>query len=123
MTARKSKRVFWELMSQLEEAGEEDICSLLNQVMGAQPYFGSGADLAEYLEALTALEAQGELRVRGYRIEAGRTAYLDVRSGSASRPAAWFNYDPIGRMWKWEGIDRQMVEVPDHQGRTAEGSY
>jgi hypothetical protein len=37
MAARKSKRVFWEIMSQLEEAGEEDICSLLNQVMGASP--------------------------------------------------------------------------------------
>jgi len=100
-------------MSQLEEAGEEDICSLLNEVMGAQPYFGTGADLAEYLEALTALEAQGELHIRGYRIEAGRTAYLEVQSGSASRPASWFSFDPIERMWKWNGIDRQVVEVPD----------
>ena len=114
MAARKSKRVFWELMSQLEEAGEEDICALLNQVMGAQPNFGSGADLAEYLEALTALEAQGELRVRRYRIDAARTVYLDVRTGSASRPAAWFSFDPVERMWKWNGVDRQMVEVPDH---------
>lgn len=114
MAARKSKRVFWELMSQLEEAGEEDICSLLNQVMGAQPYFGSGADLAEYLEALTALEAQGELRVRGYRIEAGRTTYLDDRSGAAARRAARFSFDPIKRMWTWNGTDRQIVEVPDH---------
>jgi hypothetical protein len=100
-------------MSQLEEAGEENICSLLNQVMGAQPYFGSGADLAEYLEALAALEAEGERRVRGYRMDAGRTAYLDVRRASASRPAAWFSFDPIERTWKWNGIDRQMVEVPD----------
>lgn len=61
MAARKSKRTLWELMLQLEESGEEDVCSLLNQLMGAQPYFGSGTDLAEYLEALTALEAQGEL--------------------------------------------------------------
>lgn len=114
MAARKSKRVFWELMSQLEEAGEEDICSLLNQIMGAQPYFGSGEDLAEYLEALTALEAQGELRVRGYRIEAGRTAYLDFKRGSESRPAASFNFDPVERMWQWIGADRQMVELPDN---------
>ena len=114
VAARKSKRVYWELMSHLEEAGEEDICSLLNQVMGAQPYFGSGADLAEYLEALAALEAQGELRVRAYRIRTGRTIYLDVQSGSASRPAPSFSFDPIERMWKWNGIDRRMVEVTDH---------
>ena len=47
---------------QLEEAGEEDICSLLNQLMGAQPYFGSGIDLAEYLSALAALERQRDCR-------------------------------------------------------------
>ena len=85
--------------------------------MGAQAYFGSAADLAEYLEALTVLEAQGELHVRGYRIEAGRTAYLDVRSGSALQ--ALFSFNPIERVWKWNGIDRQMVEVPDHQGPVA----
>ena len=114
MTPRKSKRAYWELMSHLEEAGEEDICALLNQVMGAQPYFGSGADLAEYLDVLTALEAQGELRVRGYRIEAGRTVFLDVRNGGPSRPAACFSFDPIERLWKWAGTERQMVEVPTH---------
>jgi len=114
MTARKSKRVFWELMLQLEEAGEEDICSLLNQVMGAQPYFGSGADLSEYLEALTVLEAQGELLVREYRIEGGRTAYLDVLSGPASRPETAFLFDARERLWKWQRPTRQMVELPDH---------
>ena len=111
--ARESKRVFWELMSRYEEAGEEDICSLLNEVIGAQPYFGSGMDMAVYLEALSAIEAQGELRVRAYRVQGGRTEFLDVRRGSASRPAEWFSFDPVQRIWMWNGTDRQMVEVPD----------
>jgi hypothetical protein len=115
MAARKSKRLLWEIMIQLEEAGEEDICSLLNQVMSAHPFFGSGIELAEYLDAVTALERQGELRVRGYRINEGRTSYLGVLSGSASRPPTWFSFDPISRIWKWNAVDRQMVEIVDHQ--------
>ena len=109
---RKSKRVLWEIMSQLEEAGEEDVCSLLNQVMGAQPYFGSGRDLAEYLEAVTALENQGELRVREYRIEGGRNVYADVVTG-VDRPTAAFQYDSADQLWKWKGVARQMVELPE----------
>jgi hypothetical protein len=110
---RKSKRVHWEIMSQLEEAGEEDLCSLLNEVMGAQPYFGSGTDLTEYLEAISELEAKQELRVREYRIESGRTVYADVLVGSATRPATAFGFDSVARRWKWNGTTRQMVEVPD----------
>jgi hypothetical protein len=114
MSTRKSKRIHWELMLQLEEAGEEDICSLFNQVMGAQPYFGSGDDLAEYLDALTALEAQGELRVREYRNESGRTVFLSVVTGMASRPAILFRFDPNERIWRWTRVTRQMVELPDN---------
>lgn len=110
---RKSKRILWELMSQLEEAGEEDICSLLNQLMGVQPYFGSGTDLAQYLEAITALESRGDLRVRAYRIENGRTVYEGVLVGSATRPAGAFRFDPVARIWKWKAPTRLMVEVPD----------
>lgn len=113
MAARKSKRVHWELMSRLEEAGEEDVCSLLNQVMGSQTYYGSGADLSEYLEALADLEVQGELRVRKYRIEGGRSAYLDIVSGSESRPVSAFSFDSKAGIWKWHGTARQMVEVPE----------
>jgi hypothetical protein len=113
MRGRKSKRVHWELMLHLEEAGEEDVCSLLNQVMGSQPYYGSGTDLSEYLEALAELEAQGELRVRQYRIEGARTAYLDSLSGRESRPVSAFSFDSKTGIWKWTETTRQMVEVPD----------
>ena len=113
MAGRKSKRLHWELMLQLEEAGEEDICALLNQVMGSQPYFGSGVDLSEYLDALTALEALGELRVRQYRIEEGRTVYLDCVGGGATRPESAFNFDIEESVWMWKPTIRQMVEVSD----------
>jgi hypothetical protein len=76
---RKSKATLWQIMLQLEGAGEEDICSLLNQVMGAQPYFGSGADLTQYLEAPNTLEAQGELVVREYHLEGARTVFGKVQ--------------------------------------------
>jgi hypothetical protein len=109
---RKSKRVLWELMSQLEEAGEEDLCSLLNQLMSVQPYFGSGVDLAEYLEALATLERAGELRVREYRLEEGRTVYGDVLSGVVTRPSTAFAFDPAERIWRWQAPTRQMVELP-----------
>ena len=110
---RKSKAAYWHIMLQLEEAGEEDICSLLNQVMGAQPYFGSGADLAQYLEALSTLEAQGELLVREYRLEGGRTVLGKLLVGSASRPATAFTFDFVEKGWIWKALTRQMVELPD----------
>lgn len=110
---RKSKRILWEIMIQLEEAGEEDICSLLNQVMGAQPYFGSGADLVQYLEALRTLETQGELLVREYRYEEGRRVFGNLLVGSATRPATLFGFDSTEGIWKWNGSIRQLVEVPD----------
>jgi len=110
---RKSKRILWELMSELEEAGEEDICSLLNQLMGVQPYFGSGTDLTEYLDAVTALESRGDLRVRAYRIEAGRRVYGNVLVGPETRPARAFSFDSAAGIWKWREPTRQMVEVPD----------
>lgn len=111
---RKSKRVHWEVMTQLEEAGEEDLCSLLNQVMGVQPYFGSGRDLAEYLEAIDALEKSGELRVRGYRTQEGRTIYSDFIAGGRAERLARLKFDEAGRIWKWTSQERQLVEVPEH---------
>ncbi|HEU6451279.1 MAG TPA: hypothetical protein VFT57_07645 [Gemmatimonadaceae bacterium] len=110
---RESKIVLWQLMSELEEAGEEDICSLLNQLMGAQPYFGSGLDLAEYLGALATLEAQGELIVRQYRIENGHYVLGHILVGSSTRPPTAFVFDAAQRVWTWESPIRQMVEVPD----------
>jgi hypothetical protein len=106
--------LLWQIMLELEEAGEEDICSLLNRVMGVQPHFGSGADLSEYLEALATLERQGELCVRQYRIEGGRHVGLDLASGGLSRPATAFRFDPEERIWNWKEFIRQMVELPDH---------
>ncbi len=108
---RKSKRVHWELMLQLEEAGEEDMCSLLNELMGHQPYFGTGTDLTEYFEAITALEKQGELTVREYYIQDGRTVYGDVLSGGTSRCVEALFFDSASRRWKWKSATRQMVEV------------
>jgi hypothetical protein len=108
---RQSKRLFWEILILLEEAGEEDICSMLNEVMGAQRYFGSGADLAEYLDALAALEARGDLRVREYQIEDGRTTYLGVAAGAAGRPLSSFRFDVAQGIWVWSGRIRQMAEV------------
>lgn len=113
MTTRKSKRVLWEIMIQLDEAGEEDICSLLNQVMGAQPNFGSGDDLAEYLDALTVLEDQGELVIIEYRIEKGHYINLGIVAGKASRPVSAFAFDLNENIWKWGNQVRQMVELPD----------
>jgi hypothetical protein len=100
-------------MSQLEEAGAEDLCSLMNQVMCLQPHFGSGGDLAEYLEALTALERQGELRVRMYWVEQGRTIYGDVVTSEIPECRAAFQFDPADRIWRWTATARQLVEVPD----------
>jgi hypothetical protein len=109
---RKSKRVHWEIMSRLEEAGEEDLCSLLNEVMGVQPYFGSGKDLAEYLSAIDALKLQGELTLRGYRIEEGLTVHTDAMLEQATECRSAFEFDQVRRCWKWVGSPRQMVEVP-----------
>jgi hypothetical protein len=110
---RKPTRVHWEILSQLDEAGEEDICSLLNEVMRTRPSFGSGTDLAEYLEAISDLESAQKLRVREYRIEPGNTAFGDVLVGPATRPAGAFGFDQSERIWRWRGAARLMVEVPD----------
>jgi hypothetical protein len=107
---RKSKRLNWEIMTQLEEAGEEDICSLLNSVMGAQSYYGSGVDLAEYLEALTVLETQGELLVREYAFDDGRRVPGVVLVGNETRPASNFAFDPAEGLWRWTGAVRQNVD-------------
>lgn len=98
-------------MLQLEEAGEEDICSLLNEIMGEQRYYGTGTDLSEYLDALSVLEAQGELRVREYSIENGRTRYGDVLVGKDARPLDAFQYDSDSGAWRWKSATRQLVEV------------
>ena len=100
-------------MTRLEEAGEDDLCALLNDVMGAQPYFGSGRDLSEYLSAIDALEQQGDLCLRGYRIEEGRTVYADLQHKNTTMRRAAFEFDSVVGCWKWIGSPRQMVELPD----------
>jgi hypothetical protein len=110
---RKSKPIHWHLKRELEEAGEEDLCSLLNTLMGRQSFFGSGDDLAEVLEALAALEARGELRVREYRIEGGSTVFGEVLEGSDTRLPAAFEFDSAAGIWRWKDTTRQMVELPD----------
>ena len=97
----------------LEEAGEEDICALLNQLMELQPYFGTGIDLSEYLAAITLLESQGELQVREYQILNGRTVFLDVLCGEKARCPEAFSFDGEGANWKWNNPIRQMVEVSE----------
>ena len=83
---RQSKRLHWEIMIQLEEAGEEDICSLLNQVTSLWSDYGTGDDLKEYLEALSELEAKNELQVQEYRKDGPYDFFLGVVTGGASRP-------------------------------------
>jgi hypothetical protein len=110
---RKSKKLHWEIMSQVEEAGEEDLCSLLNQVMGVQTYFGSGQDLSEYLAAVAALRAKGELCIRDYEVRNGHTIHGDVVDESATNWAGSFQFDDVERIWKWITQPRRLVEVPD----------
>ncbi len=110
---RKSKRVLWEIMLRLEEAGEEDICSLLNEVMGAQPYCGSGVDLAEFIDAIVALETQSELQLREYEIKEGRTVFGDLVQAQVLRSSSAFSFDSQARIWNWGEPRRILVEVPD----------
>lgn len=113
MSDRRSRRVLWELMSQLEEAGEEDICSLLNEVMSAQPYYGTGEDLHEYLDALAVGESLGQLRLREYRIEDGRTVHGDVITTDLARGRTAFSFDTLEAAWRWRSSGRIVVEVRD----------
>ena len=99
-------------MIQLEEAGEEDLCGLLNQVVGLFPYYGSGIDLAEYLEAIDLLERQGELRVRSYQIVNGYSVLGAIRTDSAIGAGTSFRFDADELMWKWLPTERLRVELP-----------
>ena len=105
----ESKRLLWEIMIALDEAGEEDICALLNEVMKAQEYYGSGADLDEYLNALQRLEQMGELLIREYRFVGNRMAY--GRTADAGVSDALFRFDPREGFWTWKGESRLMVQV------------
>lgn len=110
---RKSKRTHWEIMSQLEEAGEEDLCSLMNHVMGLQKHFGSGADLADYLNAIASLEEQGELQVRKYRLNEGKSIPGEIVVQDIADRSAGFRFDPLERLWRWNNEVRLSVELPD----------
>lgn len=110
---RQSKRLYWEIMTQLEEAGEEDMCSLLNTVMGAQPYFGSGADLAEYLQAIDALLARGDLQVREYRFEGAKRVLGPLQEGDTIKTTQRFAFDATERLWRCKSDIRMNVELPD----------
>jgi hypothetical protein len=108
-----SSRLLEAMAMQLQEAGEEDLCSLLNQVMSGGPYFGSGGDLTEYLWAISFLETKGRIRVREYRIEEGNTVYGGLLVGDRSRLPTSFMFDRAENIWKWRGASRQVVELPD----------
>jgi hypothetical protein len=110
---RKSKRILWELMTILEEAGEEDYCSLLNQAMGVQPYFGTGREIAEFENAIDRLTEMGEVELVRYSIQSGRT----VREGEPIHrgnfdTAHALRFDPVAKLWIWNQEQRLSVELP-----------
>ncbi|MEM7248106.1 MAG: hypothetical protein AAF533_22425 [Acidobacteriota bacterium] len=100
-------------MSLLEEAGEEDVCSLLNELMREQSDFGSGTDLQEYLAALVGLEKLGQLQAREYRIDEGRTQFGPVVACAALRGLGGHQFDRDDSLWKWGRPVRVMIEVVD----------
>mgnify|MGYP006899600174 CR=1 FL=1 len=111
--ARKSKQALWEIMRVLEEAGEEDVCALLNTVMGENYSYGTGGDLQEFWSALIALESKGELRTREYQLVDGRTQFgseVKVRSVGLAKNMH-FEAGEMEGSWRWRGELRLMVEV------------
>lgn len=110
---RKSKRVHWEIMIQLEEAGEEDLCGLLNEVMSQQPYYGTGTDLCEFLTAIESLQRQGEIKMRGYRLQGESTDFFSISSEPVTNLHAELKFNSGSRFWEWTDVTRQMVELPD----------
>jgi hypothetical protein len=106
------KKVMGKIMMQLQEAGEEDICSLLNQIQTTQPHYGSGEDLAEYLKALSVLEDHEMLQVREYRTWDKPGVNGTVLTGTASRPPTAFHFDSAEGYWKWKRDPRQLVVLP-----------
>lgn len=102
------------MLTELEEAGEEDICSLLNQViavhMGVQPYPGSRLVVDEYLAGLQQLVRMGEVAIREYRIT----------NGARGPDSASFTFDPGERIWTWQGTTRLMVRATEETLRDEE---
>jgi hypothetical protein len=72
---RKYTRLQGAILHELEEAGEDDLCGLLNVVQKLHPSYGTGPDLIEYLEAIAVLESHGELKVQMYQQIDGRDVF------------------------------------------------
>lgn len=109
---RKSKQLHWVVMLQLEEAGEEDLISLLNYAMGLMPSYGTGEDVKEFLEAIDTLEKQGELQTKSYQPSdmMNRAAITDDEK---SHRKSNILFDTSDGIWKWKGVRRLMIEVTD----------
>lgn len=108
---REIQTIAWAVLHELEEAGEDDLCALLNTVMPPKPHYGSGDDLAEFLQAIALLENQRKVRVREYWDD-GRRRFGDA-VGKDRRPPSSFRFDAAERYWEWLGAKRQLVEVEE----------
>ncbi len=108
---RAVKLLQWHLMIQLEEAGEEDFCSLLNQILCLFSNFGTGEDLSEYFEAIDNLVAMNEIKFVGVEAIERLTGVKDRLGATAHREQ--FRFDHIQGIWVWQLSERLTVVVVD----------
>jgi hypothetical protein len=98
-------------MKALDEAGEDDLCALLNEVQGSQSYFGTGRDLVEYVAAIAALQQKGKLIVRKKSEKEGMSDLGETIEIATDEHSGAFKFDESERMWRWHAPERRHVEI------------
>ncbi len=110
MTDRRDiKLLQWHCMIQLEEAGEEDACSLVNQMMSLNTYFGTGQDLDEYLQVIDNLLAMKEIQLVG--ADSVRTLGGVRERNRLSDYRDRYLFDFLQGIWVWQLDERLSIEV------------
>ena len=95
MDTRAPKEIMTRIVCSLEESGEQDICSLLNEVMQVESVYGTGAEVAVFVRALLGFERAGLIGLRDYVVRGARTQ-VGGRFGFADRDwRAAFAFDRV----------------------------
>ena len=117
MDTRAPKEIMTRIVCSLEESGEQDICSLLNEVMQVESVYGTGAEVAVFVRALLGFERAGLIGLRDYVVRGARTQ-VGGRFGFADRDwRAAFAFDRVTGQWVWMPDARVLVESIHQGGR------
>jgi hypothetical protein len=109
------------ILAELREAGEEDLCTLLNALTSTAGGEVSLEFLWKYLSELQRLHQAGFLQFRECEFLPGRRIRHEPVSFDPSAAAAKLSIDGESNQWKWSGQLELNVELaPDYVGVLAD---